>query len=67
MCGVSRSLQYQECHIFRASRESVQYQEGHICSTERKLCSVRKECTVSGGLQLLQDDKVCGVKRKSSL
>ena len=38
-----------------------------ICSIKESLCSVIRECTVSGGLQLQLDDMVCGVTRKSSL
>ena len=47
MCG--ESMQYYECHIWSTRRESVQYQEGRIISMRRRLCSVRRKCTVSEG------------------
>ena len=45
----------------------MQYLEGHIGSTRRRLCSVMSECTVSEGLHLQKEDRVCGVRRKSAL
>ena len=48
-------MHYEECHICSIRRESVQCIEGHICN--RKLCSVRRECTVSE-LLLLQEEEI---------
>ena len=45
-CGLRGSLHYEECHLCSTRRECVQYQESRICSTIRRLCNVRRECTV---------------------
>ena len=37
----------------------MKYLEGHIDRTRRRLCSVMSECTVSEGLHLLKEDRVC--------
>ena len=45
----------------------MHYQEGRICSMSRRLCSVRRECTILEGLHLQWEDRVCCVIRKSAL
>ena len=45
----------------------MQYQECRICITSRRLCSVRRECTILEGLHLQWEDRVCCLIRKSAL
>ena len=46
---------------------NVQHQEGSICSTRRRLCSAKRECTVSEALHLQWEDRVSGLRRKFAL
>ena len=45
-CGLRGSLHYEECHLCSTRGECVQYQESRICSMRRRLCNMRRECTV---------------------
>ena len=45
----------------------MQYQEGSICSMRRRLCSAKRECTVSEALHLQWEDRVSDLRRKFAL
>ena len=52
MFGVRRKSAVSVWHICGTRSKSVQCQEGRMCKKWRRLCSVRKEFTVSEELHL---------------
>ena len=67
MCGVRRKSALSGMSYLQYKERSVLYIEGHTCSTSRKLCSVRRVCSIRtatsavGGEGVWCEEKVCSI------